>query len=73
MQQEMVPTQRREPIPCEVRLAVWQRDGRRCRECGDNFDLQYDHVIPFSMGGASSAENLQLLCGPCNRDKGASL
>jgi HNH endonuclease len=73
MQQEIVPTQRREPIPREVRLAVWQRDGGRCRQCGDNFDLQYDHVIPFSMGGASSVENLQLLCGPCNRDKGASL
>jgi HNH endonuclease len=73
MHQDRVPTQRREPIPREVRLAVWQRDGGRCRQCGDNFDLQYDHVIPFSMGGASSVENLQLLCGPCNRVKGASL
>jgi hypothetical protein len=64
---------RRAPIPREVRLEVWQRDGGRCIECGSDFDLQYDHVIPFSMGGATTAENLQLLCAPCNRAKGDSL
>jgi hypothetical protein len=64
---------RREPIPREVRLAVWQRDGGRCVECGSDFDLQYDHQIPFSMGGATTVENLQLLCAGCNRAKGDSL
>ena len=64
---------RREPLPRDVRLAVWRRDRGRCRECGNGFDLQYDHVIPLSLGGASSVDNLQLLCGDCNRAKGASL
>ncbi len=64
---------RREPLPREVRLAVWRRDRGRCRECGSGFDLQYDHVIPLALGGASSVDNLQLLCGDCNRAKGASL
>jgi 5-methylcytosine-specific restriction endonuclease McrA len=64
---------RREPIPREVRRAVFERDGGRCVDCGGNFDIQYDHVIPFSMGGASTAENLQILCADCNREKGASL
>jgi hypothetical protein len=64
---------RREPIPRELRFAVWQRDGGRCVECGATFELQYDHVIPFAMGGATTFENLQLLCAACNRDKGASL
>jgi 5-methylcytosine-specific restriction endonuclease McrA len=68
---EAVP--RRESIAREVKLAVWQRDGGRCRDCGSDFDLQYDHVIPLSMGGASSVQNLQLLCGDCNRAKGAAL
>jgi 5-methylcytosine-specific restriction endonuclease McrA len=64
---------RREPLPRDVRLAVWRRDRGRCRECGSGFDLQYDHVIPLALGGASSVDNLQLLCADCNRAKGTSL
>jgi hypothetical protein len=64
---------RRQPIPREVRLVVWERDGGRCVECGSDFDLQYDHQIPFSIGGATTVENLQLLCASCNRTKGDSL
>jgi 5-methylcytosine-specific restriction endonuclease McrA len=73
MRQELNGTPRREPIPRDVRLAVWRRDSGRCVECRGDFDLQYDHVIPFSMGGATTAENLQLLCAGCNRAKGAAL
>ena len=64
---------RRERIPAEVRQVVFERDGGRCVECGSDFDIQYDHVIPFSMGGASTVANLQVLCAGCNRHKGATL
>jgi hypothetical protein len=64
---------RRRPIPREVRLAVFERDAGRCVDCGSGFELQYDHVIPVALGGASTAENLQLLCAPCNQRKGAAL
>jgi hypothetical protein len=64
---------RRQPIPRELRRMVFERDGGRCVECDSNFDLQYDHVIPVALGGATSFENLQLLCGPCNREKSASI
>ena len=72
-QEQTAAGRRRESLPRDVRLAVWRRDRGRCRECGDGFDLQYDHVIPIALGGASSVDNLQLLCGDCNRAKGASL
>ena len=64
---------RREPIPREVRLAVFERDGGRCVECGSGFEIQYDHVIPVALGGAGTVENVQILCAPCNRAKGAAL
>ena len=60
-------------IPDDVKMLVWDRDRGRCRKCGSNHELQFDHVIPISMGGASTPENLQVLCGRCNRAKGASL
>lgn len=67
------PRGRREPIPREVRRAVFERDGGKCAECSSTFDLQYDHVIPVALGGATTVDNLQLLCAVCNQEKGADL
>lgn len=72
----------RAPIPARTRAQVWERDGGRCRFCGMSDDesmartgqhLHYDHVIPFSRGGADTVRNLQLLCPHCNARKGARI
>ena len=62
-----------EPIDVNTRMSVWQRDGGKCRNCGSTKDLHFDHVIPRSWGGASTVENVQVLCRDCNLKKGASL
>jgi hypothetical protein len=59
----------REPIPEDVRFAVWRRDGGRCVTCGSKKNLEFDHIIPKSKGGGDSARNIQLLCQRCNREK----
>lgn len=63
----------RKPIPKDVKVTVWQRDGGRCVECGSNTELEFDHIIPLAMGGSNTMRNLQLLCALCNRSKGATL
>lgn len=61
----------RASIPASVRAAVLARDGDCCRQCGAEHDLHLDHVIPWVRGGSDDPENLQVLCGRCNRQKGA--
>ncbi len=56
----------REPIPSDIANAVWNRDGGQCCICGSRSDLEFDHIIPISKGGATTFRNLQLLCKKCN-------
>ncbi|MEU2092291.1 TerD family protein [Nocardia beijingensis] len=60
-------------IPPHVRAEVYQRDGGKCCQCGAIHYLEFDHVIPLSRGGATSVNNLQILCRRCNLEKGARL
>ena len=63
----------REPIPESMRTEVWRRDNGCCVTCGSRVKLEFDHIIPVSRGGATTARNLQLLCQQCNRSKGARI
>lgn len=60
-------------IQQHVKQSVWQRDQGKCVQCGATSYLEFDHIIPFSKGGASSVNNVQLLCRKCNLGKGARL
>ena len=61
----------------EVRLTrrnVHARDLGRCHYCGNRFpsrELTVDHVIPRSLGGRDTWENLVTACVPCNSRKGS--
>jgi hypothetical protein len=63
----------RRVIPTWVKLEVWKRDGGKCASpgCKATSNLHFDHIIPFSRGGASDTpDNIQLLCGRHNIQKG---
>lgn len=70
------PTQqRRTPrnVNWRLRALVLLRDGARCQLCGaearNGATLQVDHVVPWSKGGETTFENLQVLCHVCNIGK----
>jgi len=67
------PPTARAPISDDVKIFVWQRDAGRCVRCGSVAELEFDHIIPVSMGGSNTARNLQLLCAGCNREKSGRL
>jgi hypothetical protein len=56
-----------EPIPEDVKLLVDERDMRRCLACGSYELIQYDRVVPWSLGGGNEPQNIRLLCAGCNR------
>ena len=64
-------------VPAELRRYIWRRDEGACsfvdpdtkHRCGSQHLLQIDHIQPFAMGGTTTADNLQLLCGAHNRHR----
>lgn len=62
----------RPSIPAALRWEVMERDNFTCKKCGIRRFLEVDHVIAYSKGGLTVAENLQTLCNRCNQRKAAS-
>lgn len=55
------------------RKFVLERDNYTCQGCGRVFPeekLTLDHILPQSLGGRATRENLQAMCEPCNQRKG---
>jgi 5-methylcytosine-specific restriction endonuclease McrA len=63
----------RKEIPLSKRN-VLRRDNHRCQYCGrTGTNLTTDHVIPRTLGGTDSWENLVCACTDCNSRKGGQL
>ena len=54
-------------IPKSMKHHIWQRDRGSCVNCGSRRNINYDHIRPVAHGGASTPENLRLLCFQCNQ------
>lgn len=51
---------------------AYEKQGGICPICGQKFELeemQGDHIVPWSLGGRTVDENLQMLCRKCNNEK----
>lgn len=55
------------------RRNIFARDRNRCQYCGRRFptsELSLDHVVPRSLGGKATWENIVCACTRCNVKKG---
>jgi 5-methylcytosine-specific restriction endonuclease McrA len=55
------------------RRNIFARDKNKCQYCGKRFptsELSLDHVIPRTMGGKATWENIVCACPACNVKKG---
>jgi hypothetical protein len=55
--------------PSHVKRSAWQHDGGQCafvskdgRRCTDRAFLEFHHIRPYALRGASSTENISLRC-----------
>lgn len=73
-QTEIIFKHKTRRFPSErLKVQVLMRDGNKCRLCGitvtgDN--IHFDHIQPWSKGGETVLENLQVLCEIHNLAKG---
>ena len=62
------------PYNCkENRAKLYGEQEGDCAGCGEHFKSRHfevDHIIARNKGGTDHLDNLQLLCGSCNRIKG---
>lgn len=54
----------------ERRLYYLNKFDNKCFLCDSTSNLQIDHIIPITLGGDNSEENIQVLCKLCNCKKG---
>lgn len=68
-------------VPLDLKVQIIERDGFKCRICGNTVTscddakraiklgqglFHIDHIVPVSQGGRATLENLRLTCPKCN-------
>lgn len=59
-------------IPRTIQFKVLKRENQICRSCGNavlDENIHFDHIIPWSKGGATEEHNIRLLCSKCNQKR----
>jgi site-specific DNA-methyltransferase (adenine-specific) len=57
-----------------IKQRLYKEQDGKCNACGVDMEIRHleiDHIIPVAKGGGDYYENYQLLCGNCNKIKGA--
>ena len=70
-----IPSRKGERTTCYKDVLYGRQEGN-CAGCCHHFEyrnLEIDHIIPRAKGGPDIDDNIQLLCGSCNRIKGSKL
>jgi len=55
------------------KTTAYEKQKGICSKCNKPFkieEMEGDHITPWSEGGKTVTENLQMLCKDCNRRKG---
>jgi hypothetical protein len=55
-----------------MKRSAYEKQKGICKKCAKKFtidQMEADHIIPWSKGGKTTAENCQMLCRDCNRRK----
>ena len=62
----------RRGVAAKVRRTAWNHDEGRCsfvskggRRCNESAFIEFDHVVPYGVGGQGTVENIRLLCRLC--------
>lgn len=56
-----------------LRLSLQDTYGEKCMKCGKEGKVVLEHIVSRAIGGTNNLYNLQLLCWPCNKQKGLKI